>query len=368
MPRDPMSPTESGLSQFRKLRAKVMDVDVRRFTADVVTEQGGRDYKDVPIVSSYWHTDGAGVVPVLPAIGSICFVELCSDDTPPIITQFADLPEMVDPQQMEAEAGLAVEASDEEEQQMSYSSTKPKMLQEDWGVVGRLNNFIFLRSSGTIEVGASALCQRTYSQVRGTIRDFAENYELSIPGADLALVTDREEDSSDGNVGTRFHLAVNEDADDEKASVQLDIGKLSDSQLLRLIVSPANIDRKEADTVDEDDMLVDLKIAKDGTTYWKNYEFDLETTRSASLTTGKNYEMDINGSHRMSARNSEEYITGTKRIDADSVKITGSVTLGGGDAQPIVGNAIALMAWFAEVAAGAGVSPPPNVIITHVLA
>jgi hypothetical protein len=358
------SPASSGLHAARILRARVTNVDTRRYTVDVQTEQENRDYPNVQIGSPMYHFLGEGQGG-LPDIGARCLIAIPSDDTPPTILVFLDLPFMASPTELEQGGGSDLPQAGSDEYQMSFAGAKPKCLPGDYWLIGRDGNFFFLRRGGTIQEGASAFCQRMYLRPRNVIRDFCENYLLSTVGIDLLLESEREADSDSVDLGTHLRLQVNELLGDTKATVLLEAGKLGDDKVLRLAVVEEGIDRASGSYANPD---AEWSVKKDGTVDGVFGATTLEYQSLDESVIGNRTET-IRGRTSLSALDSSEDITGTKRIEATTIQLSGKVIFGSG-AQPICGNADAFYQWcltHTHDASGVPVPPPPPIAIRNVV-
>lgn len=348
-------PTNSGLHPVRILRARITNIDTRRYVADVQTEQENRDYPNVAIASPLYHFLGEGAGG-LPDIGARCLLTIASDDTPPVITAFLDLPFMASPTELEQESGSDLPQAGSDEQQMSYAGAKPKCLPGDFWIIGRDGNFFFLRRGGTIQEGASAFCQRMYLRPRNVIRDFCENYLLSTVGADFLMESEREADSDSADLGAHVRLQVNELLDDVKATVLVEAGKLGNDRVLRFAIAPLGVDRSSGSCINPS---AEWSAKKDGTV---DGSFGATSMEYMSLdeTVTTNRTETIRGRLAVSALDSSETITGVKRISATDIQLSGRISVGPGSGH-ICGNAEALMGWLANHThdAATGLPVPP---------
>ena len=347
----------------RVYRGRIIDVDSRRHTVKVLTDQDGRLYENVQIRSPLWHYEGYGVGG-LPEVNAICHIELSSDDTPPMVVGFSELPTMQTQDEMERDAGNPDVQQPDDEAQMSFAGAKPLAMPGDFFVIGRDGNYLFIRRGGIIQIGSSAFCQRMYLPIRNTVRDFAENYALSTVGGDLLLESLREEDSDDASAGYRMRVFANENLEDDKASILFSMGKLGNDQLVRLLVSPAGIER---DTGDATSSLIDLIMKKDGSV-------DLTTTNWTQTVNGDLAESVTGTTTRkamryvIQANDGEETYVGSKRITASSIQLSGNVSLGS-SGRFIAGNALELQAYLAshrhDPVTGQPVGLIPDVVVRN---
>ena len=249
MPEGRMSPTESRMGPVYVIQCKVVDVDGRRHTVDLESTKDGRQFHDVQVGSPMWHPSGVGERK-LPLLDARCLLTIPSDDTPPTVTSFIDVPSMVTQTDLENQAGTDTEQPDQDEAQMSFAGAAYPSLPGDLQHLGPDGSFLFFRVGGVLQQGSSAFCQRFYYPLDNHIRDLAENYELITVGGDLVMESMRAEDSDDSTAGFRFRLILNKDLEDDKASVLLEAGKLDNGLLFRLAVAPLGIDRAQGTVTD----------------------------------------------------------------------------------------------------------------------
>lgn len=358
-------PVQAGLHAVRILRAKVTDVDCRRYTVDVQTEYENREYKNVQLASPLYHYLGEGLGG-LPDIGARCLVTIPSDDTPPTVTDFLDLPAMISPPELEQEGGGSdMQQAGSDEQQMSWAGAKPKGLPGDFWIIGRDGNFTYWRRGGTLQEGAGSFCQRMYVRPRNVIRDFCENYNLSTVGADLLLESERQADSDSTDLGVRVRLQVCELLGDTKASVLLEAGKLGADNVLRFAVADKDIERSTGSVGTPN---TDVLFAKDGTV---DATFGDVTAEYGSLdvTVLGDHAESVVGRHSLTALDSSENLSGTKRITAANIQLSGQISLGT-TGLPLCGNAEAFQIWCAththDPVTGLPVPPPPYIIVLNV--
>jgi hypothetical protein len=364
MPAGRASPTQSGLGPVRFMQARVTDVDTRRYTVTVLTEMENREYPDLQCLSPYWHYQGEGMF-VLPDIDARCMICIASDDTPPFIVGFLDIPSMVTQSEVEAQSGLDQPQETSSDAIPSFTGAKPRANLGDMGILGRDGNFTFWRKGGVLQEGASAFCQRVYIPIRNQIRDYAENYSLVTVGGDLLFESDRLEDSSDATAGFRVRLLANEVLSDKKASVYVGAGRLGDDILVRVAVAPGLIDRS---TGAVESPVVDITFGKDGQINAKTTKgLKIDVTGTLEQVVTGTHKTSVTGRHELTATDSTETITGVKKIAAASIQFACQIALGDGG-KPICGNAIELLAWLTSLqaalaAAGIVLPPPPEGII-----
>lgn len=361
-----MSPTESSvMGPVRVLQARVVDVDARRFTADVVTTKDGMSFPDVQIASPMWHPSGVGQKH-LPPLDARCLITIPSDDTPPLITGFIDIPSPVTQADMEAEAGVDSDQANQEDARVSFAGAAAPGLPGDQQFLGMDGSFFFLRTGGVLQEGSSAFCQRFYFPLDNHIRDLAENYELITVGGDMVMESMRAEDSDDAAAGFRFRMLFNKDLEDEKSSVLIEAGKLDNNLLFRLAVAPLAIDRAQG-TVDNPPFYatIDDKGSLDGRTC----DWTLDIKGNQTETVDGSSSLVAKGSHSLQATDSSETLRGMKKISAPAIFLSGMINCGG-NGTAMVCNAEQLLLWLTTHEHGGGppTTSPPFIIASHIRA
>lgn len=354
--------TTSGARAVSIFRGTITDVHRTRYTVDVRTDTG-RDYPDCQIMSPYYHVMGEGQKN-LPEVGARCVVEITSDDTPPFVQGFLDLPTSVSKSEQDAEAGIESPSADAEETDVSFAGAAPEANPGDQMQFGRGGSFFFFRSSGVIQIGASSFCQRLFLPVRNKIFDFAENYTLATAGGDFSMESSRAEDSEDADQGTRSRWIMQQKLGDSLASSMMELGDLGDSKLFRLAVAPKMIDRMDGAIKGAPVFIWEVDDAgsteiQSGDVSWEGDSFSFSSMGSMDMIT--------QGTHKLEALVSQENLTTAKKITAPIIQLIGKVSFGTGGLNPLVGNAFALQAWMASVVsilavAGIVIPPPPDVV------
>ena len=362
-------PTHSGGEKpCYVMRGRVTSVNTKTHAVSVLTDQEGRLYEDLQVMSPYWHYMGEGFF-VLPDLDARVMVALFSDGTPPMIIGFLDVPSLATASEQAAESGLVEPQPSNDEAQISFSGGKPRAYPGDFGFTGRDRNFIYFRKGGTLQEGASGFCQRIYSPIRNTIQDYAENYLLSTIGADLMFESDRLEDSDDASEGFRVKLLVSKNLDDKKASALVSMGKVGEDTLIRLALSPNGIDRARATVTSP---IVDILFRESGKVEVTTKDWDQTVNGSRTTSVQGDDSLSVLGRMHQSSTDSDETVTGVKKITAASVQLNApAISLGGGSS-PICKNADVLQAWLTghthDPATLVPVVPPPPIAAPGVTA
>lgn len=366
------SSIDSGLNQVIIEQGRVINVNMRRWTADVRSQVNQSVFLDTQWGNPYLHfTQGEGIY-AMPEVGALCMVCRASD-SPPFIMCFVTTFERNQSETDEASQGERdiSEGQEQSNANVNFSAGRPDLQQGDMMMRGRDGNQIWLRRGGVVEIGATAISKRLYVPLLNYIRDFCENYTLHTFGGDMSWTVKRVDEDPEGLAKAVFTIAAKESAQDEKASVAVRIGEVSDEGRLSIVVAPDAIDmgNYEAEStvftlnVDKEGS-VSVTSKKDATL---TIEGDLATTVQGSATYtyqgGQTVDVSgdqattISGGHNLTAATSTEDVSGGKTINSSSID------LGGAGGEPVA-KAITLMTWLAAHShpptGGPPVGPPPN--------
>jgi hypothetical protein len=235
----------------------------------------------------------------------------------------------------------------------------------------RDGNHVWLHRGGVVEIGSTPIARRFYIPLLNYIRDVCENYEMRSLAGEMSWQVSRSDQNATGNAEAVFTLASRNYAQDEFASVFLQIGHVDDSNRLRLVIAP-NVVNPVSGEVDGD-AVYELTISSEGEVNVSvsgnqnvQIQGDLSETVDGEVTqsynsdhgqnVGGNQTISVSGDHKLEASSSTERLSGGKTIDAQSIKAGGTATT------PVVILSAALMAYiqFHTHPSPAGPTGPPN--------
>lgn len=197
--------TGGGFIAPRIETARIINVNIRDWSVDVVTEYGDKLYLDIQVGSPYFHyANGEGIY-VMPEVGAYCW--LCRPSSG-----------------LDAHAFILAFQSPFDDAAKSFRSNRPQLNPGDIMMKTRDENFIILRRGGVVQVGATPAAQRIYLPIKNTIRDFCENYGLHSIAGDMEWVVHRTEKDTAGGAKTEFRLGVKEKASDPYPIAELFMG------------------------------------------------------------------------------------------------------------------------------------------------
>lgn len=361
-----------GLDQVIIEEGRIINVNMKRWTADVRSEVNQSEFLDLQWGNPYLHfTNGEGIF-AMPEVGAKCMVCRPSDSSPFILCFTTTFERNLSASEEESQGERDLSEGEEQSNaNISFAAGRPNLQQGDIMLRGRDGNQIWLRRGGVVEIGSTHISKRIYIPLLNYIRDFCENYSLQTFGGDLSWTVKRVDDDPDGEAKAVLKVAAKQAAQDEKASVSLRIGTVTEDDRFDLTVAPTSINM-ETFEVDggplyqmkiDDEGSVTITTKKDATI---TVEGDLSETVEGSATysyqgghtvdVSGDQDISVSGGHKLTASSSEESITGGKTITASSIE------LGGSGSQPIC-LFPALNAWLASHAhpptGGPPTSPPP---------
>lgn len=212
------------------MEARVLDVNLTRWTVDVVTQFDQKYYLNVQVGSPYMNpTRGEGIYAV-PEIGSKCLVCIPSDGPPPFIISFI-MPQETNPDTRTDDAPNGVSADGKggdtggnSDAVFSGGRIKPKP--GDIYIKGRDGNFCILHRGGVLQIGSTALSQRIYIPLGNMITDISQNYHHYNTGGSINWAVSTGE--SETNPGTYLKQSFRLFANEEKATIRIATGTFKD--------------------------------------------------------------------------------------------------------------------------------------------
>lgn len=373
------SVVSSGLDRVLIEEGRIINVNMRRWTADVKTETNQSNFLDIQWGNAYLHfANGEGIY-AMPEVGAKCMVCRPSD-SPPFIMCFTTTFEREGVQDGENQGERDVQEGQEAaNSNITFASGRPHLQQGDIMLRGRDGNQIWLRRGGVVEIGSTAISKRLYIPLLNYIRDFCENYSLMTFGGDLSWVVNRVDDAPDGEAKALLKILAKEAAQHEHATVAIQVGQVDDDNRVSITVAPNAIDMETA--IADGGPLFELLIDKEGSveiTSKKDatitIEGELELTVEGGATydyqsgvttsVSGNHETSVSGSHKLTANSSEERMSGSKTITSSAIR------LGGTGASKGVALGPPLMGWLSGLSttlmsAGISVGQPPASIISR---
>jgi hypothetical protein len=377
------SPTKSSYDAAWIEKATVMDVDIRNWTVDVVTEYSSKVWEKLQVATPYFHTNNGEGIFAMPEPGSICLVVQPSDDQTPYVLAFLGSFELEHAKtaNLEDRAGEAAVETEELQDELSSSKStissgagqssvsasarggRPFLNPGDIMIRTRDKNFLVLRRGGVVQIGSTPTCQSIYIPINNFLRQFAENYEISTPGGLLFWNVERLENDPGGEANIMYRLSLRDKAQNEKGDVQIKIGHVDDDIRYELQVAPQGVEIQDGLVSNSK---LRIAIDKNGNQQFimsGSLEFYIDQNRKTVIKGTDDIEVtgartisalsqstSLKDYHELKAATSSENISGIKTIKAAKTMI------GDSPVPAVIGPA--LIAWCASHTHPCNSAPP----------
>lgn len=342
---DPLAPTEtggiaeSGFFPAVIQTARVVSVNVRDWSLDLVSEYGNQRYFDIQWMNPYLHfINGEGIY-VMPEAGAICWI--CKPSGGKMATPFV--------------LGFKTEIDERDEETegpaLNYRANRQTLNPGDMMMKTRDENFLILRRGGVLQLGSTPISQRIYVPIGNLIRDICENYLLQSLAGDMEWTVQGERQSDRGDAKTFFRLRSKTTALDPEHAVVLTTGSHPDDDNLRLslVVKP--------DGAEGSATIVSMTMDKDGNVSWtvegawaldvkgdvnitsREGDLTLETLKkSMFLTSAKDITAEAQGNAALAANGGDAdlFATGNATVTGKLIALNGKTQVGGTGGEPLV--------------------------------
>lgn len=208
--------THGRISPAFILSARVLDVNVDRYTVTVAPEFIKSPHSDISFATPYQHPNNGEGIYFMPEVGSLCWVCYNSEGGRPFVIGWKS-------------------ANDSSG---SRRANKQNLNPGDIYMGTRDENFMVLRRGGVVQIGSTPLAQTIYVPINNTIKNFCENFAIHSLGGDLEWTVRRAEETTDGTRPTSLKLSAKAFTDDPKSVAELEIGSQEGDQntILRLVI------------------------------------------------------------------------------------------------------------------------------------
>lgn len=210
------------------LEGQVVDINLVNWTVDVITKFDQKWYLNVQVSSPYMHFNRGEGIYAMPDIGAKCHICIPSDGPPPYVHDFIMPQETIDGASEDApdgtdggKGGVTQEAT-----AASFAGGRRRAKPGDISIRNRDGSFIHLHRGGVLQIGSTELAQRIYIPLQNLVTDISQNYRHYNTGGSINWFVAQGESSTNPPTVSRhtYRLLAN----DEKATVRVAIGKLSD--------------------------------------------------------------------------------------------------------------------------------------------
>jgi hypothetical protein len=149
-----------------------------------------------------------------------------------------------------------------DEDNASFRSGRQTLNPGDMMLRTRDENFIILRRGGVVQIGATPTAQRIYVPIRNFIQDFCENYQLFTFGGEMTWITERDDQTTEGNAPTKLTYKVKSTANEPEHVLELTMGSHGEDDPVKLQL------QVYSDGTENRELKADLKITNEGDVIW----------------------------------------------------------------------------------------------------
>jgi hypothetical protein len=237
------------------MQARVINVDAKNWTVDVVTVFDQRRFFKIQVGALYLHPSRGEGFYVLPEPGCLCHVMLPGDTAPPYVTDF------VAPLEVRADSDAQSTVSAGGKQKLpadaSFAVGRYGARPGDMIWRGRDGNFAIMHRGGTLQLGCSALARRFFFPLGHHVLDIARTYEMQTLGGALRWSIDDEAEESPTRWSQVFRLR----GADKEADVRVQVGRK-----VPALRDPDETDRARLGDIEFDDACYELAVSIQGFT------------------------------------------------------------------------------------------------------
>jgi hypothetical protein len=261
-------PQSISSQQFRSAvveTGRIVNVNIKDWTVDVVSEHGSKKYFDIQVSSPYFHPMNGEGIYVMPEVGALVWVCKPSEGTfsAPFVLGFQAI---------------------HDQGENNFRNNRMMLNPGDIMMKTRDENFIILRRGGVLQIGATPIAQRMYLPIRNIIRDFCENYELHSLAGDMTWSVERDDKTTTGDALTTMAIKVKSKADDKAYIANVSLGSHGEGEATTLLLEIKESGDEGAATK------VSVAMTKEGDVTW-------DVRRNLSTTVGGDNSLTVSGNH-----------------------------------------------------------------------
>ena len=170
--------SKEGHDATRIVQGRIVNINLVKWTVDVVAQFDRYRYFNIQIGSPYLHHSNGEGFSAFPEVGATCMVCIPSDSSPPFVISFVMAHQTINDTTADAPLGTSSRgAPPANPTDSSFAGGRPQANPGDMWMRTRDNNFIILRRGGVLQIGSTELAQRIYIPLNNLITDISENYE-----------------------------------------------------------------------------------------------------------------------------------------------------------------------------------------------
>lgn len=186
--------SRQGMGEARVVQCKVMNINMKNWTVDVISQFDRHHYYDIQVGAPYLHYNQGEGVYIFPEIGAKCMVCLPSDSSPPFVMSFIapmevqDIADVVTAEDTTV-TGTSTKSSGSKEDSpsdASFSAGRFAPKPGDITLKTRDGNFVILHRGGVLQIGATEAAQRIFIPLGNLVTDIAERYAMHTAGGSIS--------------------------------------------------------------------------------------------------------------------------------------------------------------------------------------
>jgi hypothetical protein len=211
------------------IEGQIVDVNLEAWTVDFISKYDQKYYLNIQVGSPYAHFSRGEGFYAMPDLGAKCYVCIPSDGPPPFVLSFVMPQETIDdPTSDDAPAGTNGQSGGPTQTNTSvtFAGGRSRVKPGDIGITNRDGSFVRLHRGGVLQIGSTQLAQRLYIPVQNLITDISQNYRHYNTGGSHNWFINLAESEDNPPTVSRHTYQLRQG--DEKATVRVSIGKLSD--------------------------------------------------------------------------------------------------------------------------------------------
>ncbi len=177
---------QQGTDPANVVQGRVVNVNVVKWTIDVVAQFDRKKYFNIQVSSPYMHhANGEGMF-AFPEIGATCMVCIPGDSSAPFVMAYVMAHELVDDATEDAPLGTSSHgAPPANATDASFAGGRPRAIPGSLYFKTRDGNFLNILRGGVLQIGSTELAQRIYIPLGNLVCDMAENYEMHTAGGSM---------------------------------------------------------------------------------------------------------------------------------------------------------------------------------------
>lgn len=238
-----------GITPAAVIQGRVVDVNVARWTVDVVSQFDRRVYTDIQVGSPYLHYNSGEGIYVVPEVGASCMVCHPSDSSPPFVLSFL-MPHAIVGGGEEPVPNNKEDKPSRRAVDSTFSGNRAAAKPGDIVLKTRDGSFVVLHRGGVLQIGATELSQRVFIPLNNLMMDISGNYAHHNTAG--SVMWGLQEGPTVDNLPCEFLQTFRVRANDAEADIRVRIGEVK-----KLLAEPSSTDGGEQELLDQ------LRIASD---------------------------------------------------------------------------------------------------------